>query len=569
VRRWHVFSQPRGLLVARSRGEVLPLLVEVEAASRRGLHAVGFLAYEAAPAFDPALVTRPSAGLLACFGLFASARPWRAGSAPRWRDSHGLGRLPLEWRPSVGEGEHREAVRSIRQAIARGETYQVNYTYRLRAPFDGEPWGLFCRMVARQPVPHGVFLDFGELAVCSASPELFFSRSGHQITCRPMKGTAPRGRWAGEDEALGRELGVSAKDRAENLMIVDMMRNDLGRVARPGSVSVPRLYQVERYTTLWQMTSTITAESPAPLPDLLAALFPAASITGAPKRSAMARIAALEREPRGVYTGAAGWVGPGGRVELNVAIRTVVVDRTRGVAEYGTGGGVVWDSEAARELAEARAKAGVLLAPAPRPFRLLETLLWRPRRGWFLLGGHLGRLAASARYFGFRLPGDLRTRLDELAAELPPRRHRVRLLLSRRGEAVLAAEPLARRPRRPRRLALAGDPVDPADPFLFHKTTRREPYRRALASAPGCEDVLLWNPRDELTESAVANLVVELDGRRVTPPLACGLLPGVFRGHLLARGVIEEAVVRKEDLTRVDAIWLVSSLRGWVRGKMG
>jgi para-aminobenzoate synthetase / 4-amino-4-deoxychorismate lyase len=560
---WHAFTGPRTVLSAARPSEVLPLLAEIERATFAGLHAVGFIAFEAATAFDSALATRAGAGPLARFALFAEARPWLPGRLPPWPIA-GNGAWPRRWQPSVTPAAHRRAIDSVRQAIARGDVYQVSYTYRLRAPWAGDPWLLFRRLLARQPVPHAAYLDFGDQVVCSASPELFFALEGERIASRPMKGTAARGRWTAEDEACGAALAASAKERAENLMIVDMVRNDLGRIARPGSVEVPRLFDVERYATLWQMTSTVTARTAAPLPEILAALFPAASITGAPKASAMGQIAALEEGPRGVYTGAVGWLGPGRRAELNVAIRTAVIDRASGRAEYGTGGGVVWDSEPAAELAEARVKARVLSAPALPPFRLLETMLWRPGRGWWLLAGHLDRLASSARYFGFPLPGGLRQRLDAFAAGLPAQRHRLRLLLSRDGTVALESAPLERRAGR-WRVALAAAPVDGDDPLLFHKTTHRAHYRRALAAAPaGCDDVLLWNRRGELTESTRANLVLELAGERVTPALACGLLPGVYRERLLGQGRIREGVLRREDLERATAVWLVSSVRGWV-----
>ncbi len=301
---------------------------------------------------------------------------------------------------------------------------------------------------------------------------------------------------------------------------------------------------------------------------MLAALFPSASVTGAPKPRTMAIIAELEGSPRGVYTGAIGWAGPGGRARFNVAIRTVWVDRRRGLAEYGTGGGVTWDSQAAAELAESRLKARVVLA-APPTFQLLETLRWSPARGYFLLGPHLARLASSARHLGFRGGTAAESALGELAGRLPPVVHRVRLLLARDGGVTVAATPHAgeRRGdgrRRPWRVGLAPAPVDPDEPLRFHKTTRRDLYEAARAARPGCDDVLLWNPDGELTESTVANLVAAIDGDLVTPPLACGLLAGTFRARLLARRRVVERVVRCEDLSRATGLWLVNSLRGWI-----
>jgi para-aminobenzoate synthetase/4-amino-4-deoxychorismate lyase len=559
------------VLTAGYTSEVLPLLVAVDRALVAGRWVAGFVGYEAAPGLDAALVTCPPEGgpsslPLAAFGIYAAPRRLPLAAALGWpRAVPPLGApasLPLDWAPSVDADTYVAQVGRVRAAIARGDTYQANLTWRLRAPFAGDPAGLLAAMLAAQPVPHAAYLDLGGHVLCSASPELFFRRRGRLVVCRPMKGTAPRGRFAAEDDAGAAALLASEKERAENLMIVDMVRNDLGRVARAGTVAVRRLFRCERYRTLWQLTSTVTAESDAPLSALLAALFPSASVTGAPKARTMALLAELEGEPRGAYTGAIGWAGPGGRACFNVAIRTVWVDRRRGVAEYGTGGGVTWDSAAAAELAESRLKASVLLAP-PLDFRLLETLRWSPGSGYFLLREHLRRLAASARYFGYRR-GEPERALHELAARLPPCPHRVRLLLAGEGTTTVEVEPLARRPRRRWRVALAASPVDPAEVLLFHKTTRRELYAAALASVPGCDDALLWNPDGELTESTVANLVVALDGQLVTPPVGCGLLPGTFRERLLARGRVVERVVRREDLARASGIWLINSVRGWM-----
>ncbi|HXT21747.1 MAG TPA: aminotransferase class IV, partial [Thermoanaerobaculia bacterium] len=328
-----------------------------------------------------------------------------------------------------------------------------------------------------------------------------------------------------------------------------------------------------RYDTVWQLTSTVVARSDAPLSSLFAALFPSASVTGAPKASTMGLIAELEGEPRGVYTGAIGWAGPHGRARFNVAIRTVWIDRERGIAEYGTGGGVTWDSRADAELAEAGLKARVLAA-RPRTFRLLETMRWSPR-GYFLLAEHLARLAASARHFGFHWSESrVRAALEDLARTLSPRPHRVRLLVARDGAVAVEAEPLQPTPRLaegrrvPLRVALAPTPVDAADPLLFHKTTERTIYEAARAALPGCDDALLWNRDGELTESTVANLVLRLDGELVTPPLSSGLLPGTFRARLLARGRLVERVVRREDLARATGLWLVNSVRGWMPAEL-
>jgi para-aminobenzoate synthetase/4-amino-4-deoxychorismate lyase len=357
-------------------------------------------------------------------------------------------------------------------------------------------------------------------------------------------------------------LQQSEKNRAENIMIVDMVRNDLGRVAQAGSVSVPQLFALEQYPTLWQMTSTVRCSTKASVPEIFRALFPAASITGAPKVRTMQIIHQLETSPRRIYTGAIGFIAPRRQAQFNVAIRTVLVDKLRQRAEYGVGGGIVWDSTPAAELAECATKAKVLTANTPG-FALLETMLWSPGQGYFLLDGHLCRLSESAEYFSRRIDLDeIKHRLAELSRclslERAPR-HRVRLQVNSRGEIFLESHPQNPLPS-PYRLTLAEQPLNSADVFLYHKTTHRQLYENP--KPPDCEDVLFWNERRELTESTIANLVIEKQGHWLTPPLSCGLLPGVYRSFLLQEKKVKEETIRLQDLTPECQIYLVNSLRG-------
>ena len=352
-------------------------------------------------------------------------------------------------------------------------------------------------------------------------------------------------------------------------MIVDMMRNDLGRIARRGSVGVAAAFAVEKYPTLLQMTSTVTARSNAPNVEIFKAVFPPASITGAPKLRTMEIIGELEPDPRGVYTGCIGYLAPGRKASFNVAIRTVCIDRTTGRAEYGVGGGIVWDSSDVGEYAECRTKAAVLTAEIPR-FELLETLLWDRRDGYFLLEGHLRRLADSAEYFSFAVDMEtLRRRLDDFGMALADGRHRVRLCVNRQGAATLESVPLAVPPEaRIYRLRLADRPMDRRNPFLYHKTTHRGFYPAISPAAGEYDDLVLWNEQGEATETTIANLVIEHDGRRITPPVESGLLPGVFRRHLLESGEIVEAVVTLDDLRRAERVFAVNSVRKWLPAAM-
>ncbi len=558
--RWWRFGDLARIVVAerpeeaRAAFEAVARVVEAE-----GLYAVGYLAYEAAAAYGLAAhPTAPDGPPPLWFGLF---RRRESIAPPAATGDFRFG----EWRPSLDFPAYAAAIARIKDAIARGDTYQANFTFHLRADFAGDPWALFASLVAAQRARYCAYLDLGRFVICSASPELFFTLDGAAVASRPMKGTAPRGLTLSGDRAQMAWLRQSEKNRAENVMIVDMIRNDLGRVARVGSVGVPELFTIERYPTLLQMTSTVTAQTDASLAGILAAAFPCASITGAPKVRTMRILRDLEAGPRGVYTGAIGCLLPGRRAQFNVAIRTAVIDRATGQAVYGVGSGVVWDSDAAAEYAECLLKARVLTTARPEPFRLLETMLWRPEGGFYLLERHRQRLRDSAEYFGFDVDmANVERQLRDLAASLREP-SRVRLLVGERGDVETQALPLAAEPARPSplRVGLAAAPVSSGDVWLYHKTTRRAVYETARAARPDCDEVVLWNERGELTEATTANLVLELDGRRYTPPVAAGLLAGTLRAQLLEAGEIAERTLTPDDLRRAGRVWLINSVRGW------
>jgi para-aminobenzoate synthetase / 4-amino-4-deoxychorismate lyase len=562
--RWWHFGECREVISAARLDDVLPALRRLEERTERdGLWAAGFIAYDASPAFDPALRAQEGGDLpLLWFGLY---------DAPALTDLPGLGAdtaPDYRWDSSIGRDRYDRAIAEIHRLIGAGDAYQVNYTFRLRAALPEPPDRLFLRMQASSGGRCGAYLDCGRFVVCSASPELFFRRAGRSLESRPMKGTAGRGLWPAQDAATGHALQASAKNRAENVMIVDMVRNDLGAVSVPGSVRVPALFSLERYPTVWQLTSTVRSETDAPLSDILAALFPAASITGAPKIRSSAIIADLETAPRGIYTGCIGWIAPARRAQFNVAIRTALVDRETATVEYGVGGGIVWDSIDSAEYDECRLKARlVTAAPQPR-FSLLETLLWEPGAGYFLLDGHLQRIAASAARFGFACDeAAIRARLSQLAAGFPPLSRRVRLLVDRDGAIACEAAPVSAADG-PVRLRFAAEPIDASDPFLYNKTTFRQVYERARAGLAGCDDVLMWNDCGEVTETTIANVVAEIGGERRTPPLSSGLLPGVFRAHLLDAGTIVEASLTRDDLRRATRLWTINSVRRWREARL-
>jgi para-aminobenzoate synthetase/4-amino-4-deoxychorismate lyase len=551
------FAAPRRVISAHSLAEVRPALAAVEDETAAGRWAAGYVAYEAGPALGPGIHARPPGpGPLVWFGIYDGTE--RARPAPTGGASLG----PLS--PDEGPADYATSIARIRDAIASGEVYQVNHTFRLRGSFSGDPLALHERLRAAQGGGLGALVHLGDRAVVSASPELFLERQGDLVRARPMKGTARRGRFAEEDDAAARALAASEKDRAENVMIVDLVRNDLGRVARTGSVQVAALFEVERYRTLLQLTSTVEArlEPGAGVARLFAAAFPCGSVTGAPKSTATRLIAALERSPRGVYCGAIGYVAPGGDCAFNVAIRTVELDLARGEAVAGVGGGVTWASSPEGERDEALVKAA-FLEERTEAFELVETLRLEGGR-YPLLDRHLARLAASARHFAFALDrGAVEAALAEERDAFPGEGRRVRLRLAEDGSARVESAPLPPVAVEPLPVALCGR-VSRGDPFLFHKTTRRDVYDRARRERPDAFDVLLSNEADEVTEFTIGNLVLELDGERVTPARGCGLLAGVFREELLARGEVREGIVRRAEVARARRLWLVNAIRGWV-----
>lgn len=555
-------------ITAHSPDEVLPALSRVEAAVAAGRHAAGFISYDAAPGLNPDLAVRaPGSFPLLWFGIFAerlAVRPPETGQSPAGAYRTG------DWRLSISRDDYAAAVARTREYIAGGDTYQVNLTMRQRFAFQGDPAAFYRDLCRTQRAPFCAFLDLGRFRVLSASPELFFRLAGGELTVRPMKGTASRGRWYAEDEEAKRQLRENPKERAENLMIVDLLRNDLGMVSATGSVAVRSLFDVETLATVHQMTSTVTSRlrDGVGLVELLRALFPCGSVTGAPKKRTMEIIAELEDGPRGLYTGCIGYVSPGADAVFSVAIRTVVIDTATGEAELGVGSGITFDSDAAAEYAECCAKGRFARERLPE-FQLVETLLFEEGGGYFLPERHLERLRRSAAYFGFPLrTGAVRNALAARAATLGGR-NKVRLLLSERGTFAIEAAPVdVDPPGAVFTAAFAGTPVDSRDPFLYHKTTHRPLYAAELSRQPERADVIFCNERGEVTEGANHNIVARIDGSLVTPPLACGLLPGVFREELLARGEIRERVIGREELARVEEVYLINSVRGWRRVRM-
>lgn len=584
----YMVYDPVAVLSCSHAADVPVLLEEAGVRQREGMTIAGFVSYEAGNTLEGALSSHGRSdgdfplvwlGVYLGFHRFDHLRgTWTAGGLfpPRWP----------EWEPEAGprpfDGaiepcfsippeQYAEMVEEIRRSIAQGDVYQANLTGSFSFPFQGDPYSLYLRLRKAQPVKYGAFLRVGAGCIVSQSPELFFRVCRRKIETRPMKGTAGRGLTEREDRRAVAVLKRDEKNRAENVMIVDLLRNDLGKVCRPGSIRVSRLFEVQRYRTILQMVSTVSGEllSETTPVSLFRALFPCGSVTGAPKISAMRLLRRLEPSPRGVYTGAIGIMLPYRDMTFSVAIRTVTV--RDGMAKAGAGGGIVWDSTAPDELREALLK-GRYLAEPPLSFELIETFLRTAGGGFRFLDDHLRRLASSARYFGYRFREKaVMAALESAVREArPDGARRIRLLLSRGGDvSAEVAPPLPTQgPLAPPRIALSRVSVSSRDPFIRHKTTNRawrdEELRKAKEA--GFDEVLFLNERGELTEGAITNVFAEIKGTLFTPPPSCGLLEGVFRKRVLgdrSRRVIEQ-VLFPEEIENAGTIYLTNSVRGMI-----
>ena len=561
-------SSPSKTMVAIQLDEVIPLLNAADEEARRGSYVAVMLCYEAAPAFDYALSTQASTALpLAWAAVFPST----SRGSPKEAGSYSIG----EWTAQISRDDYNRAISKVHELIRTGDTYQVNYTFPVISQFSGDPFAYYQDLHLAQGASFSVFLDLGRYQILSLSPELFFERRDLNVRTKPMKGTVQRGRWIQEDRELAMWLAGSVKDRAENVMIVDLLRNDLGKVSITGSVRVSSLCELERFETVWQMTSTVESELKpgTSLVDLMSALFPCGSITGAPKIRTMEIIRELEPHTRGVYTGTIGFLRPGGDCMFNVAIRTVTIDSATGTALFGVGGGITIDSTAAKEYEECLVKSQFLQVE-PVSFELFETMLLEDGE-IFLLERHLVRLKDSANYFGFRFAeSNFISALDGLKNLHRAGSWKVKLTLAKDGNfstAISSLEcgdlsPLSK--ERHWRIGLASRPIDPNDRFLFHKTTRRDFYLTELGARPDCDDLLFFNERGELTESSIANVVVELEGKLVTPPVSAGLLAGSFRAQLIEAGEIEERTITLAELQSITKIFLINSVRRWVQAEI-
>ncbi len=554
------FANPTRILTAKQLDEVVEVVEEAEQAAIAGSYVVLMLSYEVAQAFDSTLRTHnPHSFPLAWAAVFSGPVQVPTQSSSNYKAT--------KWEPRVTRAQYDDAVQKIHEFIRAGATYQVNYSFPLLSTFEGDTLDWYFHLCKSQDAAYCVYLDLGCHKVISLSPELFFIREGNKIKTRPMKGTMRRGRWADEDLAYAESLRTSSKDKAENVMIVDLLRNDLGKISVTGSVQVAKLFELERFETLWQMTSTVesTLKDGTSLVDLVRAVFPCGSITGAPKIRTMEIIRELEPFPRGAYTGTIGLIKPGGDCTFNVAIRTITLDSKTGKATFGVGGGITIDSTADREYDECLVKS-TFLQRQPIEFRLFESILLEQGQ-YFLLERHMERLKRSSDYFGFALDqSSLRHSLNDFAQGRCTEKWKVKVELEKNGQFVIDTTAVEAETQ-VKRVALASRPVDSSNRLLFHKTTAREFYSTELQKQADCDDIIFWNERGEITESSIANVVVRIDDKLYTPSIESGLLAGTFRDELLSNGEIEERLISLEDFQTAQEVFLINSVRKWMRAE--
>ena len=562
-----LYADPVEIVTADRLEDVAPALDILRGARRRGLQAAGFLAYEAGLALEArlaGLAPRTNVGSrlpLVWFGLFRDYETLRIAdllpdSAGAWAGAP---------RPRIGYPAYVDAFGRVRDLIAAGDIYQANLSFRADVKVAGDPLALYAALRATSRGGWGGILFTGSHWLLSCSPELFFTLEDGLLTARPMKGTASRNADPGQDRAAAATLAGDAKERAENLMIVDLLRNDLARVAEAGSVSVPALFSVESYPTVHTLTSTVTARLAAGSDaiDALVATFPCGSVTGAPKIRAMEIIAGVEADARGAYTGSIGWLDPAGDAAFNVAIRTLALEQGSDIAELGLGSAVVADSTAEREWSECLAKGAFVSAAAPS-FDLIETMRFHPVHGIAELERHLARMKASADMFGIAFSRhDARNELQAATFRLREPR-RVRLMLSRSGAVAIEVRPIPSSPALAD-VAIAPLPVAASDFRLRHKTSNRAFHDDARRKS-GAFEVIFVDDDGCVTEGSFTNVFVERDGRLLTPPLGRGLLPGVLRESLIAEGRAAEGDLRPADLA--NGFYIGNMLRGLIPARL-
>lgn len=561
----YVFEDCAKILSIHTLNEVESTLAQIEAWRQEGYYCTGWLSYEVGTAFEQKLQqeeTQLSTEPLIWFAAFKKRHLFKGSEIENfWRTAQTSLRpfSITSAQPGLNDHAYTKAFDKIQDYIQAGDIYQANFTFSNTFEAAGDIVSLYRHIREAQLAGFSALIITENWTALSFSPELFVERKEQTLTTRPMKGTLKRPLTQEADEAAAKALKSDEKSRAENLMIVDLLRNDLSRIALPGSVTVKSLFDVERYRTVLQMTSTVQCESAETFPNIIKSIFPCGSVTGAPKIRAMEIIAELEAHPRGIYTGAIGHIAPNGDFSFSVPIRTAILDH-RGKGRLNVGSGLVADSQALQEYEECLTKVAFLNA-SKGSFDLFETMKWTQAEGFHLLDLHLARMSRSATYFGFHFNEEEALEFLSFATQSEHTTARVKLLLSRQGVFSCQLSAMETQADIPLLISISDTKVNSSDPFLYHKTTRRDLYNQARLNAPGF-DALLQNERGELTEGSFTNIFIEKDGALLTPALSCGLLPGILREALLMEGKCKEAILHPTDLYTADTIYIGNALRG-------
>lgn len=584
----YLFINPKEIISTSRVDQVESSLFRLDQALKEGSYVAGFISYEAGEAFEDKLKrSRTFDFPLLWFGVYQEPLIYDHCQGNFKSTSQKIQFLIKQASPinklrnksyclkniksNISKGEYIKDITRIKRLIAKGLTYQVNYTFKLKFDFSGSESSLYLNLRDKQSVAYASLIKTAECSVISFSPELFFRKGVRQICTRPMKGTAQRGRNLKEDLKLSRELKASAKNRSENLMIVDLLRNDLGRISVTGSVRVPRLFRIEKYQTLFQMTSDVKSriKDDCSCLDIFKHIFPSGSVTGAPKIKTMQIIRKLEKEPRNIYTGGIGFLAPDKTGVFNIAIRTLLIDKAKGKGQMGVGSGIVYDSDPISEFNECNLKADFLTKKS-EDFQLIETMLCRPNREVILLDLHLKRLENSAKYFDFIYQQqEILKALAKIKKHLKPSPHRLRLLLDKEGNVKICASLLKSTIFRKRKICISTKKTNSENLFLYHKTTNRYLYDQEYSRHKrlGFYDTIFCNEKNEITEGAISNIFIRKNNIFYTPPITCGLLDGVYRQRMfiIHKRRVKEKVLFKKDILTADEIYLSNSVRGLVK----
>ena len=576
LEKWLLFPAPHKIYETQNINEVLHILEKLDQHIKKDKYYVaGFITYAAAPAFDESMKVKPNVILpLICFGIYS--KPYVIDLSLNIKENEDLN---INWESEIDKNEFEKNFLSIKSAIENGEVYQINYTYKYNTKYNSNIekdkikkkfWNYFKSIIKAQKFHYGAWIEADDWIIASATPELFFKIDNNQIEMHPMKGTSKRSLTLKEDIITAYNLQNSFKARAENGMIVDMVRNDLSRFSA-NKVAVKSLFTLEQYPSLWQLTSNVITNTISNFSTVIKNIFPPASITGAPKISSVNLINKLEKSPREIYTGSIGFWTPDSYAQFNVAIRTLLFDLNKKNISYGVGSGIVWDSDVDEEWEEGIVKTKILynINKNYKEFSIFETILWKIESGFTYLDDHISRLINSADYFQFKYDEDeIKEKFKLLDLNLKSldkinHQYKVKLILEENGKVKLIYQKWDPKTAKIYKIILGKNcKIDSKDPFLYHKTTQRKVYENARNTYPEYDDVLLINEKNEVTESTIANIIIKQNNEFYTPPVSCGLLEGVYRKNMINENKLKEKILTIDEVMNADEVNLINSIRG-------